>query len=213
MSILEQAEQHVSQIFEKEIPSGFEYHDIEHTREVVHYSKVIGRGEGLSEEGLETLLLAAWFHDSGFARDTSDHENHSAALARGFLSGKISENRIKQIEEGILATRVPQSPTNKIGEILCDADMFHLSLGEEFIIRNTKLRNEWNNIYKKEPDDRTFWDQTAYFMSIHQYFTNYAKANMQPGKEFNQRQVQREIEKLEEKQREKEKGRARKSRS
>ena len=205
MSLLEQAEQHVSQIFEKEIPTGFEYHDMQHTREVVHYSKVIGREEGLTDEELETLMLAAWFHDSGFARDTTDHENHSAALAREFLTGKISDDRIKQIENSILATQIPQSPTNKLGEILCDADMFHLSLEEEFIIRNIKLRNEWNNIYQKEMDERTFWDQTAYFLSLHQYFTNYAKAAMQPGKEFNQHQVQREIEKLEEKQKEKEK--------
>lgn len=204
MSLLTEVEAYITELYQKNIPSAFEYHDLQHTREVVHYSRIIGKEENLNEEEMETLLLAAWFHDSGFAVEKYNHENHSVGIAKEFLFNRISQERMNIIAEAILSTRLPQYPRNKIARILCDADTYHLSLEEEFLIRSEKLKNEWRNDYGMELDDRTFWDQTAFFINIHEYYTNYGKTILQPGKEYNQWQVKEKIKELENNQKKKE---------
>ncbi|MCF8231413.1 MAG: DUF5706 domain-containing protein [Bacteroidales bacterium] len=205
MNLLKEAERYVTRLYQNEIPSSFEYHDLQHTLQVVHYSRVIGEEEKLSEEQMEALLLAAWFHDSGFARDKFNHEVHSVEIAREFLKDYLSEEKINAIAEAILSTRLPQYPQNQIARILCDADTYHLSLEEEFLIQSEKLKNEWRNAYNMEVEDRTFWDQTAFFINLHQYFTNYGKTILQPGKEYNQWQVREKIKTLEKDQKKREK--------
>ncbi len=204
MSLLQEVENYITELFQKEIPSSFEYHDLQHTREVVHYSRIIGEEEKLNEEELETLLLAAWFHDSGFAREKFNHEHHSVLEAKAFLQERISKDRIELIAETILSTRIPHQPRSHLGQILCDADTFHLSLEEEFMIRSEKLKNEWKNAYNMEVDERTFWDQTAFFINIHEYFTKYGKTVLQPGKEYNQWKVREQIKQLEKDQKKRE---------
>lgn len=205
MSLLQEAEAYITELFQKEIPSTFEYHDLQHTREVVHYSRIIGEEEKLSEKEMETLLLAAWFHDSGFAREKFNHEHHSFIEAKEFLQNRIEPERLDIIGETILSTRLPQQPRSKLARILCDADTFHLSLEEEFVVRSEKLKNEWRNAYNMELDDRTFWDQTAFFINIHEYFTQYGKTVLQPGKEYNQWKVREKIKELEKDQKKREK--------
>jgi len=205
MNLLQEAEKYVTELFQSEIPSTFEYHDLQHTREVVHYSRIIGEEEKLSHQEMETLLLAAWFHDSGFAREKFNHEHYSFLEAREFLKNKIEQERLDIIGETILSTRLPQHPRNKLARILCDADTFHLSLEEEFMVRSEKLKNEWRNAYNMEVDDRTFWDQTAFFINIHEYFTKYGKTVLQPGKEYNQWKVREKIKELEKDQKKREK--------
>ena len=205
MNLLQEAEKYVTELFQSEIPSTFEYHDLQHTREVVHYSRIIGEEEKLSHQEMETLLLAAWFHDSGFAREKFNHEHYSFLEAREFLKNKTEQERLDIIGETILSTRLPQHPRNKLARILCDADTFHLSLEEEFMVRSEKLKNEWRNAYNMEVDDRTFWDQTAFFINIHEYFTKYGKTVLQPGKEYNQWKVREKIKELEKDQKKREK--------
>lgn len=205
MNLLKEAERYVTRLYQKEIPSAFEYHDLQHTLQVVHYSRIIGEEEKLSDEQMEMLLLAAWFHDSGFSRDKFNHEIHSVEIAREFLKDRLPEEKIDTIAEAILSTRLPQYPRNQIAYILCDADTYHLSLEEEFLVQSEKLKNEWRNAYNMEVEDRTFWDQTAFFINIHQYFTNYGKTVLQPGKEYNQWQVREKIKTLEKDQKKREK--------
>ena len=205
MNLLQEAENYVTELFQSEIPSTFEYHDLQHTREVVHYSRIIGEEEKLSNQEMETLFLAAWSHDSGFAREKFNHEHYSFLEAREFLKNKIEQERLDIIGETILSTRLPQHPRNKLARILCDADTFHLSLEEEFMVRSDKLKNEWRNAYNMEVDDRTFWDQTAFFINIHEYFTKYGKTVLQPGKEYNQWKVREKIKELEKEKKKREK--------
>lgn len=204
MSLLLEAEKYVTALFENDIGPEYEYHDFQHTLEVVHYCKVIGESEGITAKEREVLLLAAWFHDTGFAVSTSHHEKHSAQLARHFLEGRIPEEEIQRVESCILATQVPQKPDSHLAAILCDADMFHLSQQEEFMIRSEKLRKEWNHIYEEQIDEYRFWIQSLYFMSVHNYFTDYAKATLLSGKEFNKQQAREKIKALEQARQQKE---------
>ena len=204
MSLLTDVEEYVKTLFEKEIGPEYEYHDLSHTREVVRHCKVIAHEEGIQGQEMETLIIAAWFHDTGFAKSPSQHEKHSAAIARDFLKAHIPEEEIQQVEKCILATRVPQHPENHLSEILCDADMFHLSQQEAFMIRSEKLRKEWNNTSEKQISEYHFWIKSHYFLSIHTYFTAYAKTALRPGKLLNREQAEKKVEALEEAQRQKE---------
>ena len=103
------------------------YHDVTHTNEVVQSAIEIGIGEKLSEDELEMVQIAAWFHDVGYIEKTDGHEEVGIQYARKFLTGEqYPTNKIEIISGCILATRVPQKPINKLEKILCDADLFHL---------------------------------------------------------------------------------------
>ncbi|MDZ7777922.1 MAG: hypothetical protein U5L09_21055 [Bacteroidales bacterium] len=99
---------------------------------------------------------------------------------------------------------MPQHPENHLAEILCDADMFHLSQQEAFMIRSEKLRKEWNNTSEKQISEYHFWIKSHYFLAIHTYFTAYAKTALRPGKLLNREQAEKKVEALEEAQRQKE---------
>jgi predicted metal-dependent HD superfamily phosphohydrolase len=205
MTLLEEVQRFVTNLYDDFIPESYEYHNLQHTKEVVHYVGIIGQEEGVSDEALETLQLAAWFHDTGFSVDKHDHELHSAKIARDFLKNKISADRMAQIERCILATRLPQTPLDKLSEILCDADMYHLSDESNFILKSEKFRQEQKLVFNQQPDDRSFWVKTGYFLDIHQYFTSYAQTALASGKEYNRLQVQEQIDNIDKKQKKKEK--------
>ncbi|KKM62369.1 hypothetical protein LCGC14_1522350 [marine sediment metagenome] len=102
----------------------------------------IGNAENLSKEEMEVLLIAAWFHDTGFAHTKEDHEEGSVLIATGFLQLENTNNEfISEVSSYILATKFGASPKTKTHHIIRDADMFPLSKDDydDFAI---KLRTE-----------------------------------------------------------------------
>ena len=53
------------------------YHDVRHTLDVIEQSQEIGKLEGVSARELEILKIAALFHDTGFLKVRSGHEQAS----------------------------------------------------------------------------------------------------------------------------------------
>lgn len=89
------------------------------------------------------LYIAAWFHDTGYcAGQAKDHETMSVQLATEFLTSQGADvTLINKVTGCINATRMPQSPTNLIEEIICDADLFHLGT-DAFKEKSRLLREE-----------------------------------------------------------------------
>ena len=85
-SVIQRVEDYVRDFLHKQLPENREYHDSEHTVRVVAAAEDIGRAEGLSEEEIEILKLAAWFHDTGHSKTEDGHEEVSAQFAEDFLS-------------------------------------------------------------------------------------------------------------------------------
>ena len=75
--LVQKSEKYVRDLFKKEMPEYLSYHDIEHTEYVVNQSRIIGQNSGLTEEEINTVMVAAWFHDSGFVRASTGHEKES----------------------------------------------------------------------------------------------------------------------------------------
>ena len=67
-------EEYVLDRIEKELPAIYSYHCVRHTIDVIVSVEIIGRGEGITDEELLLLKIAALFHDSGFIVDYRDHE-------------------------------------------------------------------------------------------------------------------------------------------
>ena len=92
---------------------------------------------------MKILKISALFHDMGYIDAYDDHEIDSAARAREFLVAReVDEKYIKQVEAAILSTKMPQSPQDKIDNILCDADLMNLTF-DDYFVQIDLMRMEW----------------------------------------------------------------------
>ncbi|MCG8305966.1 MAG: HD domain-containing protein [Cytophagales bacterium] len=155
------------------------YHNIDHTLEVVDACVLIGSKCRISDKELETVVVAAWFHDTGYYLGCENHEEASVEIAQRYLAKEHVKQEVRrQIANCILATKIPQKPQNILEEILCDADLFHLS-SEKFFEKSELLLREltYQNI-KITPDAWT--KKSKEFVEAHKYHTPYGKKILYP---------------------------------
>lgn len=155
------------------------YHNIDHTLDVVQAAEIIGEKCNLSERELEMVIVAAWFHDTGYYLGCEDHEITSAEIARHYLREKNKENEyIDIVTKCILSTKVPQKPNTLLEKILCDADLYHLS-SEQFFEKSELLWREFS--YKNENMTSQNWlNQSKQFVENHRYHTKFGKEKLFP---------------------------------
>ena len=146
------------------------YHDVRHTLDVIEQSQAIGKLEGVTERELEILKIAALFHDTGFLKVRSGHEQASVDFfqAVGGLSALTYED-CDIITGCIRATHMPQNPQNQLERILCDADLDYLGR-EDFNLIGENLFLEMSAC--GEMSDRFTWDNLQVkFLEAHNYHT------------------------------------------
>jgi uncharacterized membrane-anchored protein YitT (DUF2179 family)/predicted metal-dependent HD superfamily phosphohydrolase len=169
---------------ENGLPSYLTYHDVHHTRNVIAASEYIADAENISSEDLILLKTAALFHDAGFLQNHQNHEEISCKIARKHLPEyEYSDKQIDAICQMIMTTKMPQSATGHLSQILCDADLFYLG-GDEYGLYAEKLYKEFrhNGIVKNKME----WELTqAEFLSAHSYFTSTAKKEREETKQKN----------------------------
>ena len=184
--LLQNAEQYIRQLFATRVEETFSYHSIGHTEGVVKAATLMADHYKLSEEERLTLLLSAWFHDSGYSKGKAhDHEAASQRIATNYLQSKnVPLELIEKVAHGIAATRMPQSPQNQVEQILCDADLYHLGT-EEFKIQNKLLRKELKNHGGEELKKKDWRQRNIQFLQEHRYFTDYARQKLEPVKQQN----------------------------
>ncbi|MDR1761514.1 MAG: hypothetical protein LBR55_03590, partial [Bacteroidales bacterium] len=111
----------------------YSYHNLFHVQDVVQHVEIIGKNEGVSNEELLILKLAALFHDIGFTQSYKNHEMHSIAIAQTILSNaRYTPTQIEQVCQLIVATRMPQKPHNLLEQIMCDADLDYLGRNDYY---------------------------------------------------------------------------------
>ena len=167
--LFEQAGRFILDKLDKEIPEQFYYHNANHARDVHNAAERIGKNEHIRDYELKLLLTAAWFHDSGFLKTIERHEVESCRIAKQVLPQfEYTADEIEKICGMIMATRLPQSPQNKLEEILADADLDYLGRDDFFNLgdaiykeRNLTSRDEWNEIQLKFLQEHTYFTQTA----------------------------------------------------
>ena len=182
-SIIYRASHYVTRLFIDQLPTDRLFHNLHHTTNVVRGVLDIGCAEGVTPEEQETLLLAAWFHDTGHTRVYHDHETESQYIARDFLERVgYPAYRIEPVLACIGATRLPQQPENKLQQIICDADLYHLSMPAYDNIQEL-LREEWRRALDIEFTDEEWKVENLNFLTNHTYFTEYGKTVLQKRKE------------------------------
>lgn len=182
-SLISAAEQYVVNFFSQKIGKEFTFHSFNHTREVVLHTELIAGNYELPEEDHTALLLAAWFHDTGYAAGLKKHhEEESQKIATEFLRKyNAPQSLIDKVNGCIIATRMPQSPSNLIEQIICDADLFHLGT-KDFKERNKLLRQEINELEPEKIGKKEWINLNIEFLDRHRYFTDYAKEMLEPVK-------------------------------
>lgn len=174
--ILAAAEREVRAFFKERITPVYVFHDLQHTINVVEAARNIGNQYKVSDQEMEILLLAAWFHDTGYFEDPADHERLSSELAEAFLEKQqYSEEHIRTVKSCIIATRIPQQPDGLLEEILCDADLSHLG-NEQYWDRCGRLRQELSLARNIVMSERDWVDFELNFMMQHRYNTDVARS-------------------------------------
>jgi len=182
--ILSAAQDFVSDLFINKVNKTIHFHTLQHTQEVVAGSETMADYYHLEDEDRFALTLAAWFHDTGYSGGhAAGHENLSIELAVKFLNEhKVHQTIIDKVIGCINATRLPQNPNSLIEQIICDADLFHLGTGD-FREKNKLLREELNDFGNLDLSKKDWRKKNIEFLSKQNYFTSYAKENLDPLKQ------------------------------
>ncbi len=110
---------------ENDLPAYYTYHNAAHTKSVIAAAEHLAIKENISGDDLIILKTAALFHDAGFLQQADGHEEISCIWAREYLPKyDYTDNQVEHICRTIMATRLPQTPVDHLGQILCDADLY-----------------------------------------------------------------------------------------
>jgi predicted metal-dependent HD superfamily phosphohydrolase len=175
-TLIEDVRHELIHFFKKHQNPGFIYHNQEHTEQVVQRVSEISDHYQLDQKDRFIVTAAAWFHDMGyFNGESKGHEQRGADAAESFLTEKgVPEKHIRVIQGCILSTRLPQSPTGLLEQIVCDADLYHFGT-DEFPERNKLMRKEaeWR---KGERISKSTWrNDTISLLESHHYHTVYCQ--------------------------------------
>ena len=120
--LLSDARNYVTDLFLNKVNKTIKFHNLDHTQAVVMACEEMANYYNLNDEDRLIVLLAAWFHDTGFSSgDAHDHEDVSISLATNFLNEQNTGAYIHQkVTSCIEATKMPQAPSNLLEQILCD---------------------------------------------------------------------------------------------
>ena len=181
--LLATARNYVTEIFTKQVKTEFVFHNLEHTEDVVEACSYMADHFELSDDDRFTVLLAAWFHDTGYASgEAAGHEERSVSTVTNFLTQQgQEEDLIEKVASCIRATKMPQSPLTLLEKILCDADLYHLA-ADDYKARNQLLRQEQMYLLKTKIAKKDWRRNNIQFLESHKYFTDYGQQRLEPKK-------------------------------
>jgi len=183
--IVSESREFVRRLFGEKLAPWVSYHDFCHTEETVEAALEIGTASGLGGEEMEVLMLAAWFHDTGYTEIADGHEERSVTIAADYLSRhEYSEENLRKISGCIMATKVPQRPGNLTEQVICDADMLFLGR-EEFFRKNDLLKKEIEKREGKLMPAAEWLKRSIEFLEDHVYHTEYCREKLSAGVRHN----------------------------
>ncbi|MFY0653543.1 MAG: HD domain-containing protein [Cyclobacteriaceae bacterium] len=194
-TLLQDVEEFAKQVLTEKLPKEMVYHSLEHTLDVVSAVEEIGKGSGLSDEEIELVLIAAWFHDLGYCESLEEHELKSVEMVKRFLAPyDLDEEELAKVAGCIMATEMPQTPKSLLEEVICDADLVHLST-QEYCDRADKLKSELAYSKNLPLTDEEWLKMNVNFMKEREYFTEYARTQFADGKSQNLKLVKKNLKK------------------
>jgi HD superfamily phosphodiesterase len=187
-SKFQQAAQYAMDLMRREILPAFTYHNAAHTLAVVNACNRLAELEGIDEESLRLLLLAAYFHDTGLTSISSTdpdvfqsgravHEERSVQIARNFLSDcDLGEQEMEVIARLIMATKLGHIPTDRLEQIISDADMSSLGqVTETFMVSSEALLQELRSFGVETGDNIEWYKSQKQLLKTYAYHTPAAR--------------------------------------
>ncbi len=165
-----------------ELSEQLRYHGIHHTLDVLKMATEICESEGIEGHNLMLVKTAALYHDAGFVKNQhAGHEAEGCIMVREHLPGfGYSASDIDIICGMIMATKIPQSPSNILEEILCDADLDYLGRTDFYRIGHSLF--EELQAYHLLSDEQSWNRLQVSFLSAHKFYTTTNKALREPVK-------------------------------
>jgi len=184
----------ISQL-ETGLPSYLTYHDAQHTKNVIAAAEHLAAAENVTGDDLILLKTGALFHDAGFLQSHEEHEELSCKLARKYLPEyDYSAAQIETVCTMILATRLPQSASDRLSRLLCDADLYYLG-ANDYPEYAEKLFKEFKKFGMVKT--QTEWElRQAEFLSTHHFFTSTAIKERDATKQKHLNDVRRKIDEV-----------------
>ncbi|MBB6372242.1 Pycsar system effector family protein [Chryseobacterium shigense] len=200
MNILHKAKDYVEILFKDKLSSVYFYHNFIHTTYTVNKAEEIMRNTPVSKEDQEKVLLALWFHDTGYVECAQNHEEKGVTILTDFLKQEnYPENYIEDVSKLIIATKITYEPQNLLEKIVKDADCSHFA-SHDYNDISDALRKEWEltNVRCFSNDE---WNAGNLEMlkNKHHYYTEYAQENWEPLKKKNIKKIEKKLEKEEDK--------------
>jgi hypothetical protein len=88
-----------------------------------------------------------------------------------------------------MGTQMPQQPETLLGKVLCDADLYHLTL-PTYLSHAERLRCEWRQTGQAHFGRLDWAKENLHFLQIHQFQTSYGRQVLQTRKERNLAQLE-----------------------
>lgn len=169
-------------LLESKLNKTYFFHNVCHTLYVMEKAFEIAQHENCTTAEIELVCTAALWHDVGFINIYDGHEEEGCKLVQKYLPEfGFFASSINLICGMIRATKIPQSPKNKLEQILADADLEYLGTANAASIANELFKElkfldpllsiaQWNQMQIS-------------FLQKHCYFTNYCKENKENTKQ------------------------------
>ena len=173
LSFYDEIQTKVFNLLDNNLPKDLTYHGPHHTRDVLDSAIRIAKYQKISEDELDLLKLACLFPDSGFTKAYKDHEEEGCLIAEEFLKPyNLSSSDLETIKGMIRSTKIPQSATTLLEQIICDADLDYLGRNDFWPIANTLFKEV--SVYLNITDQNRWNQIQVNFLGQHHYFTEYS---------------------------------------
>ncbi|MDR6516184.1 Pycsar system effector family protein [Chryseobacterium camelliae] len=194
MNILHKAKDYVETLFKNRLSSIYFYHNFVHTTYTVNKAEEIMKHTPVSEEDQEKVLLALWFHDTGYVESPENHEEKGVDIMKNFLlQEQYSQHKIDDIARLILATQITHEPGTLLEKIVKDADCSHFA-SHDYNDISDALRKEWE-LTNVRCFSNEQWNEGNLNMlrNKHKFYTDYAKENWEPLKKKNIKKIEKKL--------------------
>lgn len=162
----------------------YTYHALSHTTMVLRDATFIASRMNVSQADLNLLQIAICMHDYGFVKSHENHEETGCKIAREILpSFGLNDEQLDKICGMIMATKIPQSPSNDLERIICDADLFYLGTNYYFQVADL-FKKELTGLGILTSEDQWMGIQVR-FLENHNYHTAFAKNLLETHKQQN----------------------------
>lgn len=162
----------------------YSYHSLSHTTMVLRDATFIASKMNIDNNDLNLLQIAIYLHDMGFIKNHENHEETGCEIARHILPGfNISHAEIERICGLIMATKIPQTPTNTLERIICDADLYYLGTDYYFQVADL-FKRELTQLGVLQ-NAKQWRDIQIGFVEKHHYHTAVANKLLEAKKQLN----------------------------